>query len=205
MSDLVIINSKKEAVTTHIIISGGMNVTQDSTLKLIKKYKSELQEFGKLRFQFVPLESGQKQKQFMLNEHQATLLITLMRNNLETVAFKVRLVRQFAKMQIWIKDRQQSSVEYKVMSAILKDSRKLIGKSTEPFHYSNEANLVNWAMSGEFKSIDRDSLSISDINLLNELQARNAVLIGAGMARDNRKQSLKLMVELKHNQVLEAA
>jgi len=205
MSDLVIINSKKEAVTTHIIISGGMNVTQDSTLKLIKKYKSELQEFGKLRFQFVPLESGQKQKQFMLNEHQATLLITLMRNNLETVAFKVRLVRQFAKMQIWIKDRQQSSVEYKVMSAILKDSRELIGKSTQHFHYSNEAKLVNWAMSGEFKSIDRDSLSISDINLLNELQARNAVLIGAGMARDSRKESLKLMVELKHNQVLEAA
>ena len=161
MNDLVIINSKKEAVTSHIIVSAGMNVTQDSTLKLIKKYKSELEEFGKVRFQFVPLESGQKQKQFMLNEHQATLLITLMRNNAETVDFKVRLVKQFAKMQIWIKDRQQSSVEYKVMSAILKDSRELVGKSTQSFHYINEANLVNWGITGEFKAQDRECLSLS--------------------------------------------
>jgi len=203
--DLVIINSKKEAVTSHIIISDGMNVTQGSTLKLIKKYRAELEEFGKVRFQFVPLESGQKQKQFMLNEHQATLLITLMRNNLETVAFKVRLVKQFSKMQVWIKDRLQSSVEYKVMSSILKDSRLISGKKTKNYHYSNEANLVNWAITGEFKSLDRDSLSRDDIELLNDLQARNAVLIGAGMSRDNRKESLRVMVELKRNQLLEAA
>jgi len=202
--DLVIINSKKEAVTSHVIISKGMGVTQDSTLKLIKKYVNELQELGKVRFQFVPLGSGQKQKQFMLNEHQTILLITLMRNNSETVAFKVKLVKQFAKMEQWIKDRFQTSVEYKVMSSILKGSRHLIGKKTEKFHYSNESNLVNWAFTGEFKSLDRECLSIDEIELLNELLAKNAVLIGAGMTRDNRKESLRIMVEISRSNMLEA-
>jgi|SaaInlStandDraft_7_1057024.scaffolds.fasta_scaffold51685_3 phage regulator Rha-like protein len=203
--NLVIINSKKEAVTPHTIIANGMSVTQDATLKLITKYKKELQEFGKVGFQIVPLESGQKQKQFMLNEHQAMLLITLMRNNSETVAFKVKLVKQFSEMQRWIKDRLQSSVEYKVMQEILKYSRKLIGKETKSHHYSNEAKLVNWALRGEFKGVDRETLTLDEINLLNELQTRNAVLIGVGMTREQRKESLHLMVELGCSDLLEAA
>jgi len=203
--DLVIINSKKQAVAPHTLIAKGMDVTQDATLKLITKYKKELEEFGKVSFQIVPLDSGQKQKQFMLNEHQAMLLITLMRNNPETVAFKVKLVKQFANMQAWIKDRGQASTEYKVMSDILKHSRQLIGKETNPHHYTNEAKLVNWALCGEFKGLDRESLSLDNITLLNELQARNAVLIGAGMSREQRKQSLHLMVELRRSDVLEAA
>ena len=203
--DLVIINSKKEAVTSHVIISEGMKVTQDSSLKLIKTYKTELSELGLIRFEIVPLPSGQKQKQYMLNEHQAMFLITLMRNNPETVEFKVRLVKSYAEMQEWIKERIQSSVEYKVMQAILKDSRQLIGKKTKHFHYSNEANLVNWAMSGKFKSLNREKLSLDEIALLNELQARNAVLIGAGMVRDRRKESLQLIVELSRNQLLAVA
>ncbi|MCF7970821.1 MAG: Rha family transcriptional regulator [Methylococcaceae bacterium] len=203
--DLVIINSKKEAVTSHIIIAEGMAVTQDAALKLISKYKNELQEFGKVRFQIVPLESGQKQKQFMLNEHQATLLITLMRNNPETVAFKVKLVKQFAKMESWIKDRMQSSLEYKVMTAIIKGSREIAGKDTTNGHYMCEANLVNWAINGKFKSIDRDSLILDDINLLNDLQTHNAVLIGAGMPYDSRKKSLKLKAELMRSNLLETA
>ena len=50
--DLVIINSKKEAVTSHVIIAEGMRVTQDAALKLITKYRSELQEFGKAKVLF---------------------------------------------------------------------------------------------------------------------------------------------------------
>ena len=133
------------------------------------------------------------------------LLITLMRNNSETVAFKVKLVKQFSEMQRWIKDRLQSSVEYKVMQEILKYSRKLIGKETKSHHYSNEAKLVNWALRGEFKGVDRETLTLDEINLLNELQTRNAVLIGVGMTREQRKESLHLMVELGCSDLLEAA
>jgi len=197
VKDLVFINSKKEAVCSHVAISTGMKVTQDSSLKLIKQYKSDLEDFGKVRFQNVPLESGQKQKQFMLNRDQAMFLITLMRNNIQTVAFKKALVKQFSNMEAWIKDRLQSSIEYKVMSATLHDAREIQGKTTGKFNYINEANLVNWAMTGEFKKLDRESLNASEIQLLNDLQTRNAVLIGAGMTRENRKAALSLYAELK--------
>ena len=69
----------------------------------------------------------------------------------------------------------------------------------------NEAKLVNWAITGEFKGLDRECLSHNEIDLLNKLQARNAVLIGAGMIREQRKDSLHLMVELTRSDLLEAA
>ncbi len=94
MKDLVIVNSKKEAVASHVIISTGMQITQDSSLKLIKKYKNDLEDFGKVRFQMRPLDSGQKQKQYMLNRDQAFFLITLMRNTPNTVSFKKQLVKK---------------------------------------------------------------------------------------------------------------
>jgi len=47
--------------------------------------------------------------------------------------------------------------------------------------------------------------SKDEIDLLNELQARNAVLIGAGMTRDNRKESLRIMAELSRSKMLEVA
>ena len=191
MKDLVFVNSKKEAVCSHVTISEGMLVTQDAALKLIKKYTPELREFGKVRFQNVPLPSGQKQKQYMLNEHQATLLITLMRNNPETVKFKVALVKQFANMQSWIKERLTASMEYTSMCSHLKEIRKIQGKETKGFHYANEAKLVNWALTGEFQKIDRAFLSESQLNILADLERYHAVLLGLGHDRDTRKELLK--------------
>ena len=80
-----------------------------------------------------------------------------------------------------------------------------MGKETQNYHYMCEANLVNWAITGKYKGIDRDNLSLGDLELLNELQARNEVLIGAGMTRDNRKESLRVMVELNRSKMLEVA
>jgi len=84
MHDLVIINSKKEAVCSHVVISGGKGVTQDSSLKLIKKYSDELKEFGRVRFQIVPFDTNgglQKRKEYMLNEHQSMFLASIKNNH----------------------------------------------------------------------------------------------------------------------------
>lgn len=72
MTDLVIINSNKEAVTSHISIAEGMEVTQDSSLQLIKRYKADLEEFGRVRFQIVPFQTKggvQKHKEYMKFTH----------------------------------------------------------------------------------------------------------------------------------------
>lgn len=87
----------------------------------------------------------------------------------------------------WRKLRHQSASSFKVANDILKLVRENAGKDTEAHHYSNEARLINWALTGEFKSVDRDALPTDQLNLLAHLQERNAVLIGRGLSYDQRK------------------
>lgn len=55
---------------------------------------------------------------------------------------------------------------------------------------TSEARLVNWALAGEFKGLDRDALSADDLALLAYLEERSAVLIGRGIAYEQRKPML---------------
>lgn len=87
----------------------------------------------------------------------------------------------------WEKLRHQAASSYKVMSAILDSRRQLDGKKTKSFHYANEAKLVNWALTGEYKALDRESLSANDLDLLAKLETLNSVLISDGADRDKRR------------------
>lgn len=91
----------------------------------------------------------------------------------------------------WRKLRHQTASSFKVANDILKLVRQDAGKATEPHHYSNEARLVNWALAGEFKGIDRNALQEGELSLLAYLEERNAVLIGRGLSYDQRKPTLK--------------
>ena len=90
----------------------------------------------------------------------------------------------------WSRVRHEAASTYKVMSAMLDMKRKLEGKETKPYHYANEAKLVNWAMTGEFKPVDREQLSVGDLDLLAKLEELNSLLIGQGFIRDDRKVKL---------------
>lgn len=91
----------------------------------------------------------------------------------------------------WAKSRHITAVSYKTLSAMLQDVRAEDGKNTQSHHYANEARLVNWALTGEFCSIDRETLSKNDLDLLGYLELKDAVLIGRGVAYDQRKPMLK--------------
>ena len=198
MQDIVIINSNKEAVTTSRILSGKFNKRHDNVLIKIEKLKQEDKEtFNALNIKVVKYvdEKGESRKEFQLNR-DAYAFFAMGFTGLKANKFKIDFINAFNQMESWIKERVQTSMEYKVMTATLKDAREIQGKETKGFHYANEAKLVNWIISGEFKSLDRDNLSDTDINLLNQLQVRNSVLIGAGMTRENRKESLKIYAEI---------
>lgn len=91
----------------------------------------------------------------------------------------------------WRKLRHQAASSFKVANDILKMVRADQGKATESHHYSNEARLVNWALMGEFKGLDRESLLSTDLALLAHLEERNAVLIGRGLTYEQRKPIVK--------------
>lgn len=87
--------------------------------------------------------------------------------------------------------RHEAASSYKTMTAILQEVRSSVGKDTPPHVYSNEARLINWVLSGEFKSIDRDLLSFQDLDLLAKLEVRDAVLLGRGYTYEQRKSALR--------------
>jgi hypothetical protein len=110
-------------------------------------------------------------------------------------AFHLDVIRTFDKVANdigdWRKLRHQSASSFKVANDLLKLVREANGKETESHHYSNEARLINWALTGEFKGVDRDQCTSSDLDLLAHLQERNAVLIGRGLQYDQRKPIIK--------------
>lgn len=91
----------------------------------------------------------------------------------------------------WANSRHASIGTNKALNMILQDVRADMGKETESHHYANEAKLVNWALCGEFKGLNRNDLNGADLDLLAHLEARNAVLIGRGVVYEQRKPMLK--------------
>lgn len=92
--------------TDSKIIAEGTDNRHHSVTAIIQKYENDFSEFGKVRFEMEPLESGQKEKIYLLNEEQAALLMTYLRNSVVVRKFKKELVRQFYQMRKFILERQ---------------------------------------------------------------------------------------------------
>lgn len=101
----------------------------------------------------------------------------------------------------WKRARSESASSFKVMNAILQLRRQEQGKETASHHFSNEARLVNWALTGEFKGLDREMLSKGDLNLLAKLEERNAVLIGLNFNYQDRKPLLERFASEQHRRL----
>jgi hypothetical protein len=91
----------------------------------------------------------------------------------------------------WKRVRHEATSSYKVMNAVLQLQRQMQGKPVAPHHFSNEARLINWALTGEFKGLDREALGAGELDLLARLEERNTVLMGCGLGYDDRKKALE--------------
>lgn len=90
----------------------------------------------------------------------------------------------------WFEKRHAIASTSKVLSAMLQHIREASGKATKDHHYQNEHKLVNSLLSGEFKGMDREQMSIYDMEFLAHFEIRNAVLIGSGVEYQQRKVTL---------------
>lgn len=91
----------------------------------------------------------------------------------------------------WKKLRHEATASYKVMGQILQMTRQRLGKTCSSHHFSNEARLINWALTGAFGKVDRDGLSAGDLDLLAKLENLDAVLIGCAASYNERKKELE--------------
>ena len=85
-------------VVCSLTIADQTEAQHRGVIQLIEAHKEDFENFGGVTFEMRPFETaGGKQlvKVIDLNEHQATLLLTYMRNIKKVRGFKVLLVKQF--------------------------------------------------------------------------------------------------------------
>ena len=92
--------------TTSEIISVNTGIARRKIRDVIKKHQSSFESFGKVASYQAPLPSGQTTTAYILNEPQATFLLTLLKNTPVVVAFKQELVRQFYAMRDFLLEKQ---------------------------------------------------------------------------------------------------
>nr|WP_199066390.1 KilA-N domain-containing protein [Chromobacterium sp. ASV5] len=100
------------------------------------------------------------------------------------------LIRGQAGPDSWSAARVAAASNYKLVCDMVNLHRQVAGKNSAAHHYANEARLINWAFSGSFAPIDRDSLTAPDLRLLELIERQDAVLLGMGKGYNERKQGL---------------
>lgn len=107
MTELVTL-SGATVVTTTLAISNGTGTQHKNVLELVRTYHTDLEEFGRVAFETQPFATAggiQTREVAQLNEQQATLLLTYMRNSPIVRSFKKSLVRAFFEMAQKVKMR----------------------------------------------------------------------------------------------------
>ena len=112
MTNLVFLEPNKidaTPFTTSDVIAMFAGTSYRSVQRTIERQYARLERFGRVRFEITPLETEgglQNKKIYRLNEEQATLLITFLKNTDRVADFKAELVRQFYLMRKELLSRQ---------------------------------------------------------------------------------------------------
>jgi len=103
---------RNEPRVSAMIIADNTNTRYESIRDLIRKYKAELENFGEIPFadfKSAKQIQGRIKQVAELNEQQATLLITFLKNTKEVVAFKVNLIKAFFLMKEKLENKPQAN------------------------------------------------------------------------------------------------
>jgi len=140
--ELVYMDGKKEPYTTSEIIAECAEVTHHTIQELLRKHKADFENYGIIAFEMRKLDGrGRPMKIYRLNEQQATLLITYLKNTEPVRQFKMNLVKAFFEM------RDELSKRY-LQRELEKPKRKTLTESIKswekaPKHaYSTLTNLL---------------------------------------------------------------
>lgn len=98
--NIVYMDGKKEPYTTSEIIAECADVSHHAIQEHIRKQKDRLERYGIIAFEMRKLNGrGRPEKLYRLNEQQATLLITFLKNTEQVATFKENLVKAFFDMR----------------------------------------------------------------------------------------------------------
>lgn len=102
MTALVTLAADGELRVSSIAVAQRTDTQHASVIRLVRDNLADFETFGRVGFEIAPFETAggvQRREVAHLNEQQATLLMTFMRNSEVVKAFKVELVKQFYDMR----------------------------------------------------------------------------------------------------------
>lgn len=196
----------QEPFTTSDVIAEMTGNSYRSVQRIIEKQQARLERFGRVRFEITPLQTKggiQNKKIYHLNEQQATLLMTFLKNTDVVADFKTELVRQFYAMRFELYKTQAAKAERKPVRASMTDAIKALPDSPhKAFKYGQFTNLAYLLALGKTAkqlrkergaaktAIASDYMTAEEITLVAEIENKIAVLIGIGMSYQAVKESL---------------
>lgn len=196
----------KEPFTTSEVIAECAEVKRGTVQKLIQRHERDFKEFGRVGFEIQALQTrgGQQMvKVYHLNEQQATLLLTFLRNTPTVIAFKKELVRQFYAMREELMNVKAIKAERKPIRLGMTDAIKALPDSPhKQFKYNQYTDLAYRSALGKSarqireergveKSVNAsDYMSSEELKAVSKMENRIAVLLEIGMDYQQIKQCL---------------
>lgn len=200
-SKLVFLEPNKigaEPFTTSDIVAIQTGNSYRSIQRTIENQMKRLETFGVMRFEITLPQKGSKggrpKKVYRLNEPQATLLITFLKNNGVVADFKTELVHQFYAMRTELQRRQIAKLDRKPIRESLTDGIKALPETPhKAMWYKHYTDLIYRIVTGKTakqlreecgaspKAVASDYMTANEIEAVTRMENRVAVMLEMGM------------------------
>jgi phage regulator Rha-like protein len=179
-NSIAVVQQGLQLVVDSRLVASELGVKHKAFLETVRKYLTDLQDFGKVPFETAPSSSGQTEVFCWLNEEQATFAMTLSRNSSKVIECKKKLVRGFyaAKKLLqqrenaeWVearnsgkRSRKQETDGIKAFVAYAKDQ----GSQSAEKYYMSISKMENKALflvEQKYPNL-RDVLGVAELGLI---------------------------------------
>ena len=141
-ADFTLTTIKAEPRVDSRLLAQHLGNQHKNVFELVKNYKADFEQLGKVTFQTEALPSGQLEKFALLNEDQAYLLLTYSRNTATVRALKIRMVAAFGDARRAAEVREAEYLpSYHAMHDAIK--RAANGSPNERFMHMNANKFLN--------------------------------------------------------------
>lgn len=172
---------KDDIFTNSKVIAEGTENQHHAVQQIIRKYEEDISDFGQVAFEMraVKYDRGTNQeKVYLLNEEQATFVITLLRNSKVVVKFKKELVRQFYQMRrfliekqskAWIDTRETNKANRLKETDVIKLLAEYAEKQGSA--HSDKLYLAYTKLANSIVGGKREDMTVSELNTLTLMES----------------------------------
>lgn len=166
-----------QALTTSKVIAQGVEIEHESIMRTLKQYQADFETFGIFRFEIGKINGGRGRPETyaLLNEQQATLLVTYCKNTEVVRKFKVALVKAFYEArQSQLTAPDGNTITYAQQEAIKEKVAERAKRSAANYQTIYKALRIRFQVR-RFELIPRDKF-IEALNFIRDVELKAPVV-----------------------------